>query len=255
MTETLLVLALAAVLGALAAWIFTLWTLRWGATPEECAMAMPGDAFLSGEAHPSALMTRAVTIQAKSEAVWPWLVQLGRGAGWYSYDLLDNGGKRSARHIVSWIPPIREGDASPIGYVRHLVPGREITWWVGGTRFLGSTARLVVDLRLTAQGAATRLVIRMSADAVGGLPRVTLWAFRLIDGVMARRQLIGIRERAERHGAQTSDPDRPETGARDQYQHYEVIYADGGRAGTPGKERAERWRRAAVEAGVIEERA
>ena len=214
-------------------------------------MGMAGDAFLDEDARPTVVMTRAVTVQAPPETVWPWLAQLGRGAGWYSYDLLDNGRKRSARHIVTWVPEPRAGDASPIGYLRHIVPGSELTWWVGGTTFLGSTARLVVDMRVTPQGEASRLVIRMSADAIGGLPHFTLVLFRFLDSVMARRQLIGIRQRVERHGARTSDPDHPETGARDQYQHYEVIYASGERAGAPGKEHARRWRREALEDGLL----
>ena len=48
------------------------------------------------------------------------------------------------------------------------------------------------------------------------------------------------------------DPARPETGARDQFQSYEVIYASGDRAGVPGKEHAARWRMAAEADGVLE---
>ena len=241
-----------ALLAALAAVVFTLRTVRWGATDAECAATMPGDAYVSGDGRPRVTMTRAVSIDAPPETVWPWLAQLGRGAGWYSYDALDNGRKRSAEHIVSWIPAPEHGDASPIGVVRHLAPGSEITWYVEGVPFAGSSTALVVDIRLAAQGDGSRLVIRMSADATGGLPRVTLGVFRFMDSLMARRQLIGIRERVERHGARTSNPDRPETGARDQYQHYEVIYRSGERAGTPGKEHAERWRRASIHAAWIE---
>ncbi len=246
---------LLALFGVLAAVVFTLRTVRWGATAEECSRAMPGDAYLTDGERLTVAMTRAVTIQAAPEAVWPWLAQLGRGAGWYSYEWLDNGRKQSARHIVSWIPEPRRGDASPIGYIRHIEPGSELTWWVGDTPFLGSITRLVVDMRLSPQGRASRLVIRMTADATGGLPRVTLWMFRFIDSLMARRQLIGIKQRAERYGARGSDPDHPETGARDQYQHYEVVYASGERAGTPGKEAGEKWHRAAVEAGLAEKAA
>jgi carbon monoxide dehydrogenase subunit G len=216
---------------------------------------MPGDAYFTGEPRASVVMTRAVTIEAPTESVWPWLAQLGRGAGWYSYDLLDNAAKMSARHVVSWIPPPREGDAAPIGYLRRIVPGSELTWWAGGVRLLGSLARFVVDIRLTPEGEHSRLVIRISGDATGGLPGALLWLFRFIDSVMARRQLLGIKERVERHGARISDPDHPETGARDQYQYYEVVYGSGERAGTPGKDLAEMWHRAAVEAGLTHDAA
>ncbi len=213
-----------------AAVVFTRRTVRWGATPEECSMRMPGDEYFTGDSPAFVAMTRAVTIAAPPETVWPWLAQMGRGAGWYSVDRLDNGGKMSARHIVSWIPPPREGDATAIGYLRRVTPGRELTWWVPGTRFLGTTARLAVDVRLSPKNGGSRLVIRMSGDAAGGMPRMVLAVFRFIDSVMARRQLLGIKERVEQHAARTADPEHPETGARDQYQLYEVIYASRGRA-------------------------
>jgi hypothetical protein len=213
-------------------------------------MRMPGDEYFTDVAVAFVAMTRAVTIEAPAETVWPWLAQLGRGAGWYSYDRLDNGGKMSARHILSWVPPPQKGDATAIGYLRHVTAGLELTWWVPGTRFLGTTARLASDIRLTPANVRSRLVIRYSGDAKGGMPRTVLWIFRLIDSLMARRQLLGIKDRVERFGARTSDPEHPETGDRDQYQLYEAIYASGERAGTRGKELAERWHRAAVAAGL-----
>lgn len=236
---------------AIAVIAFLRWGASWGATAEERSMRMPGDAYFTGVARAHVAMTRAVSLDASPETVWPWLAQLGRGAGWYSYDRLDNGGKMSARHIVSWVPPPREGDATAIGYLRLVNPGSELTWWVPGTRFLGSTARLTVDIRLSSANGGSRLVIRMAADATGGLSRTALWVFQFIDSIMARRQLLGIKQRVERHGARAADPEHPETGARDQYQLYEVIYASGARAGTRGKELAERWRRAAVAAGLV----
>lgn len=58
--------------------------LRWGATDAETNLVMPGD--LNG-----LRWTRAVTVNATPEAIWPWLVQWGQGrGGWYSYDWLEN---------------------------------------------------------------------------------------------------------------------------------------------------------------------
>jgi hypothetical protein len=49
---------------------------------------MPGDCLLPRAQY---RCTRAITIGANPEEVWPWLVQVGslRG-GWYADDLLDN---------------------------------------------------------------------------------------------------------------------------------------------------------------------
>ncbi len=238
---------------AIAIIAFVRWGAGWGATPAERSMQMPGDDFFTDRAPTFVVMTRAVTIAAPPEIVWPWLTQLGRGAGWYSYDLLDNGGLMSARHIVSWVPPIQLGDASPIGYVRHHVGGSELTWWVPGTRFLAANARVTVDIALHPEKEGSRLVVRISADATGTMARPVLWVFMFIDSIMAIRQLHGIKERVEAHGARSANPERPETGARDQYQLYEVIYASGRRAGAPDKEAAEKWHRAAIAAGIIDQ--
>ena len=62
--------------------------LTWGATPAEAAAAMPGDDLLPGAQYRT---TRAITVDAPPDRVWPWLVQVGyRRAGWYAGDLLDN---------------------------------------------------------------------------------------------------------------------------------------------------------------------
>jgi hypothetical protein len=231
--------------------LFPRWGTRWGSISEERALRMPGDAYFEGGPPARVAMTRAVSIRARPETVWPWLAQLGRGAGWYSIDWLDNGGKISARHIISWVPELRLGDAAPVGYLRHIELGRALVWWVKDLRFLGARSRLVVDMRLTPEGEGSRLVIRISADAAGPAARIALLVFQFLDSVMARRQLLGIRERVERYGARSANPDDPETGATDQYQLYEVIYASGERAGVPGKEHAERWRQTAIEDGLI----
>jgi hypothetical protein len=227
------------------------WCARWGATPEEVALELPGDAWLAGGPRVRLRMTRAAWIEAPADHVWPWLAQMGRGAGWYSYDRLDNGGRPSARHIVSWIPEPCLGDAGTIGYVRHLEVGRELAWWIGGTRFLGAYLRGVMLYRVTGEGTRARLVVRIQSDARGLLARPATWVFRIIDSIMARRQLIGIKERAERYGTRREDPGCPESGARDQFQLYHAIYASGAECGVPGKEDAPRWRRAAIEDGVI----
>ena len=64
------------------------WHLRWGATNAEAAAAMPGDEIVPDA---SFTATRAITIAAPPEQVWPWIVQIGTGwAGFFSCDLFDN---------------------------------------------------------------------------------------------------------------------------------------------------------------------
>ena len=246
---TVAIIALASV--ALCVAVFIHWGTQWGSTPEERAAPMPGDEYLADSPSPRVVMTRALSVEAEPDTVWPWLAQLGRGAGFYSVDFLDNGKRTSARHIISWVPAPARGDASAIGYLREITPGAAITWWVPGTSFLGAFARLITDIRVRPREGGSRLVIRMSADAKGPMARPALWVFRFIDSIMACTQLHRLKERAEAQGARASDPECPETGSLEQFQHYEVIYASGERAGVRGKEDAARWHRAAVEAGLI----
>jgi hypothetical protein len=126
-----------------------------------------------------------------------------------------------------------------------------LVWWTPGTRFAGARARLVTDILQKGEGEGTRLVIRMSADADGVTAHAALWIFRFIDSIMARRQLLEIKKRVERYDAHSTNPVDPETGRRDQYQLYEIIYASGEAAGIHGKEDAPRWREAAIRDGVL----
>ena len=64
------------------------WHLRWGATDEEIDESYPGDAIVP---RPQVASTRALTINAPVEDVWPWLVQIGQGrGGFYSYTWFEN---------------------------------------------------------------------------------------------------------------------------------------------------------------------
>ena len=223
----------------------------WGSTPDELTVPLPGDEYLEGGPEARTVITRAISISAPPEAVWPWLAQMGRGAGWYSYDRIDNGGKTSARHIVSWIPSPRIGDAAAIGWLRDLEPGRALTWWLPGDKVIGTTLRMVVDIRLDPEGAGSRLIIRVSGDATGTAGVFVTHAFETVDSIMAIGQLRGIKTRAEAFGARSADPNAPETSDRDQFQLYEAIWNSGERAGTPGREKAASWRQAAEKAGVF----
>ena len=69
-------------------WALRPWFLVWGATEEEIRGPWPGD-----EMTPDAICqaTRAVTIQASADEIWPWLVQIGQDrGGFYSYTWLEN---------------------------------------------------------------------------------------------------------------------------------------------------------------------
>jgi hypothetical protein len=90
--------------------------LRWGATDQEADGPLPGD-----ELVPNAdlVATRAITINASADQVWPWLAQLGQGrGGFYSYDFLENvigADIHSAHRIVPELQEIAVGDEVLLG--------------------------------------------------------------------------------------------------------------------------------------------
>ena len=98
------------------------WHLHWGASDDEVARTMPGDQLI-----PDAVSaTRAITIAATPDVIWPWLVQLGFGrAGWYSYDWIDNDFQPSADRIVPEYQDLGVGDKilmmPEMGFVVHSV--------------------------------------------------------------------------------------------------------------------------------------
>ena len=74
--------------------VYRPWARTWGTTEEEVLRAMPGDQIVP---QPTFEATRAVTIDASPEQIWPWIIQIGyRRAGFCSYDRLDNDGIASA---------------------------------------------------------------------------------------------------------------------------------------------------------------
>jgi hypothetical protein len=73
--------------------------------------ALPGDDLLPDATDQ---VTQDLTIAATPEQIWPWLVQMGCGrAGFYSLDLLDNGGRPSAREIHPELQHIEVGQILP----------------------------------------------------------------------------------------------------------------------------------------------
>ena len=175
------------------------WHLTWGATPDEIAAPLPGDAIAVPIRFCS---TRALTIGAPPSSVWPWLTQVGVGrAGFYSYDRLDNRGHRSADQVLEQFQQVQIGDvATPMDshpspltsfLVASVVPERSLVW---------AKSDAVWAWELVPVGEGTRLVVRLRTGADWRHPLRALFGVALMelgDFPMMRKMLIGIRQRAE----------------------------------------------------------
>ena len=180
--------------------------LRWGATDEEHNMALPGD-----ELVPDADLTatRAVTVGAGADGVWPWIAQLGQGrGGFYSYDFLENlvgCDIHSADQIVPEWQSIDVGDEvnlhPEVGLIAAVVePGRALV--LRGGVPMGRTpppydSTWAFVLRDQADG-TTRLLVRERYGYARRWARLLVEPTELISFVMSQRMLRGIKERAER---------------------------------------------------------
>ena len=107
---------------------------RWGATDDEVAGPYPGAGLVPQGKRSS---TTAVTINATAEQVWPWLVQMGWGrGGWYSWDMLDNGGRRSATEVHPEWQNLAVGDQLQFWTMGRVVDAYRVAV-IEPNRFLG----------------------------------------------------------------------------------------------------------------------
>lgn len=172
------------------------WQLHWGATPEEVSRALPGDDLVPG---PTFNATRAVTVGAPPERIWPWLVQAGlTRAGWYSYDILDNLGRPSARRIIPELQDLAVGDIVPMSPDgKHGMPVQEID--APKSMIWGTPGDTTWTWQLDPlSDGSTRLISRVRSRYRWLSPTI---AFSLLlefgDFWMMRKMLLNLRDRAE----------------------------------------------------------
>ncbi|PFG41037.1 hypothetical protein ATJ97_3582 [Georgenia soli] len=172
------------------------WQLGWGATDQERARPLPGDDLVES---PTLDATRAITIRARPSEIWPWLAQVGvNRAGWYSYDLLDNLGRPSAREIIPALQNVKVGDVMPMSpdgkhgiRVHALDPPSSMIW---GTRGDTSWAWVLHPL----PDGTTRVVTRVRSRYRWLSPSIAFsMLLEFADIWMMRRMLLNLRERVE----------------------------------------------------------
>jgi hypothetical protein len=177
------------------------WMSRWGATPSDLARVMAGDALL---VNPTYSGTMGVTVNARPEHIWPWLVQIGyRRGGLYSYDWLDRLfgylDRPSATRILPEFQNLAVGDEIPLGVgpswpVAVIEPSRAL---VLDMRNLGGFDWVWQFGLYTVDGNSTRLVLRSRVRTNSTWARLGTYTIEPAGFLMTRRMLLGLKQRAE----------------------------------------------------------
>jgi len=176
----------------------------WGAEEDEVVDPLPGDELVRAHA---VRTTRALTIDAPVEVVWPWLAQIGEDrGGFYSYSLLERAAGAEI-HNANVVHPewqnLGVGDTVWLAR-RYGDAARQIVAAVKPNSHLvlmspsdyervrsGERASGAWGFYVRPQNGWTRLLVRGSGGAVGHA------AFDIPHFVMEQKMMRGIRDRAQ----------------------------------------------------------
>jgi hypothetical protein len=187
---------------------------RWGATDDEVLRTLPGDELASPYGY-RPISTRAITIDAPPEEVWPWLVQMGSGrAGFYTHEWVERllfityaDGHSSTRIHPEW-QDLQVGDRVPYSRFNTV----EVTM-VDPPRCLIAGEWLVLEP--LAGGSKTRLIARTRGGWLEPLARrvpvigpllgpilavIERGPGELLHHYMESGMLLGIKARVEAKG-------------------------------------------------------
>jgi hypothetical protein len=166
---------------------------EWGSTAEERARPFPCDGLISS---PDQAMFRAVDVEAPQKIVFRWLCQLRTAP--YSYDMLDNLGRRSPQELTPGLERLEAGQrVATIFRLVEFETGESLTILSRG-RVFGEVACTYWAKRVDEE--RSRIVVKLiwkpaRGRVLGSLERVLLPPGDL---VMMRRQLLNLKQLAER---------------------------------------------------------
>jgi hypothetical protein len=173
----------------------------WGTTAGERATAFPHDLPDERDRY---VLWRGVDVAAPAPVVYRWLCQMRVAP--YSYDWIDNGGRRSPQTLTPGLDQLEVGQSVMIFRLAAFEPGVALTMETpagsSGERLFGNVhmtywARAVDDRR-------TRLLVKIRVRPAPGPFGAFMRAFLPWgDLVMMRRQLLNFRRLAEREAQNT----------------------------------------------------
>lgn len=175
--------------------------VAWGVTAAEQGREYPCDALVPA---PARRLFRGVDVLAPPEVVYRWLCQFRVAP--YSYDWIDNGGRRSPRTALPWTWELEVGQRfSRIFTLDSFVADQHLTVRMApgaGRRLFGDVA---LTYALTPGPTHTRLVAVLRVPEPRTRTRaVRTWLLAWGDLVMMRKQLRTFAGLAEAEHARTT---------------------------------------------------
>lgn len=188
------------VVSIIAVRLLTPWMDRWGATDDEIRESYPGDELVQS---PKRFVNHAVTVAAKPEQIFPWLLQMGADkGGLYSYTTIEKligcPLTNASRIHPEW-QDLKVGDlvkmcphdpAPPPYIVAQIIEPRAL---VLGHKENGKWVDLWQFVLTPTTDGRTRLLLRTRTMMVGGMWEV----IHPVVFLMERGLLLGVKERAE----------------------------------------------------------
>lgn len=185
------------------------WMGNWGSTAVERSIRLPGDEVLPDAVN---LGTKAISIRATPDEIWPWLAQMGVGrGGMYSYDWIDRvigSGDAVEGHSATRIHP--ELQDRQVGDEMVFHPASGLAYTVAKVNvprlivYRGQSLSTVTwTLYLLPSDDGTRLITRWRGATSNGVGETIANAvFGTMDFVMEQRMLTRIKELAEQHAVE-----------------------------------------------------
>jgi len=164
----------------------------WGASDVEVARTYPADAAVGPD---PLLLTRAIDVAAPVDLVWRWLCQVAVAP--YSYDWIDNRGRRSPRRLTPGADRLEVGQTMAV--VFRLVSFEAPHHWTAVTTPRGE--RMFGPVAMTYAAEPGRIVCRIAVARRGRVDRLRGHLLAWGDLVMMRKQLRTLRGLAERDAA------------------------------------------------------
>ena len=158
----------------------------WGVSAEEWARRTPADDLA---ADGTARLQRAVDCAAPPAQLWPWLCQLRVAP--YSYDLIDNLGRRSPRILTPGLSDLAVGQrAVAVFEIAAFTTGESLTLRPRPGRWARTFGDLLIGYDVAPEGSGSRLVGTLRFNAHDGrLGQAADSAVAWGDLVMMRKQL------------------------------------------------------------------